>query len=259
MGLQSLPVGDGPPPDATHLVGVDEAGRGPVIGPLVVAALAVPAQGGEDRLREMRVRDSKKLQVARRDRLYRELGPFPHAVIEVPAEDIDALRTSATMNVLEARLFASVVSALVGQLGEGTRAAVYLDAVDTDELVFARHFRTALAGDPLAARVVHVVSRHEADDTFPVVSAASIIAKGRREEAVARIREELGADMGSGYPGDRRTIAFLEKWISEKGGLPPHTRASWQTAKRLTGRRDAASSSLDNFAGEGGFGMDDGG
>jgi len=259
MALQTLPVGDGPPPDATHLVGVDEAGRGPVIGPLVVAALAVEAQGGEDRLRGMRVRDSKKLQVARRERLYGELVSFPHAVIEVPAEDIDALRTSASMNVLEARLFASVVSELAGRLGEGARVAVYLDAVDTDELVFARHFRSALAGDPLAARIVHVVSRHEADDTFPVVSAASIVAKGRRERAVARIREELGADIGSGYPSDRKTIAFLEKWIKEKGGLPPHTRASWETARRLTGRRDSASSSLDEFEREGGFGMDDGG
>ncbi len=259
MGLQSLPVGDGPPPDATHLLGVDEAGRGPVMGPLVVAGLAVPAKGGEEHLRAMRVRDSKKLQVARRERLYHELVSFPYAVIEVPAEDIDALRTSASMNVLEARLFASVVSALVGKLGEGARVAVYLDAVDTDELVFARHFRSALAGDPLATRVVQVVSRHEADDTFPVVSAASIVAKGRREEAVARIREELGVDIGSGYPGDRRTIAFLEKWISEKGCLPPHTRTSWRTAQRLTGRRDAASSSLDDFGDEGGFGIDDGG
>ncbi len=251
-------AGEAPPPGTTHLLGVDEAGRGPVLGPLAVAALAVPVEGGEDRLRAMGVRDSKKLAPARRDRLFKELGGmFPHDVIEVPAEDIDALRASASLNVLEARLFGSVVLRLVGSLGADARVAVYLDAVDTDERVFDRHFRAALGGDEAASRVVHVVARHEADERFPVVSAASIIAKGRREEAMARIREELGADIGSGYPGDKATIAFLEKWINEKGALPPHTRASWSTAQRLTGRKDPASSSLDDFA-DGACG-DDGG
>jgi ribonuclease HII len=92
-----------------------------------------------------------------------------------------------------------------------------------------------------------VVSRHEADDLFPVVSAASILAKTRREEAVTRIREELGDDIGSGYPSDRTTIEFLEKWISEKGVLPPHTRRSWRTAQRLLDRHGGGVRRLDDY------------
>jgi len=244
--------GDRPPAGATHLIGVDEAGRGPVIGPLVVAALAVPAGVGEDALRAMGVRDSKKLQVPRRDRLYAELVKYAHAVVEVPAEDIDAMRETATMNVIEARLFASTVLEVLAMLGREPRAAVYIDAADTRELVFERRFRSAIAGDPLAGAVVHVVCRHKADDTYPVVSAASIIAKGRREDAVARIKSELGQDFGTGYTHDRVTIDFLEKWITEKGNLPPHTRRSWKTAKRVQGNHPCKDGSLDDFAGPGG-------
>jgi len=251
-----IAMGDGPAPGTTHLIGVDEAGRGPVIGPLVVAALAVPVDGGDEGLRAMGVRDSKKLQVPRRDRLYAELVKRPHAVIEVPAEDIDALRETESMNVMEARLFASAVLDLLRGLGEGARATVYLDAADTSERVFERRFRAALAGDATAGAVLHVVSRHKADDTFPVVSAASIVAKGRREDSIARIKSEIGQDFGTGYSHDCVTIAFLEKWITEKGNLPPHTRRSWKTAQRIQGNHPCKGGSLDDFADPGG--CDDG-
>lgn len=239
---------DDPAQGTTHLVGVDEAGRGPVIGPLVVAAIAVPLDGGEDRLREMGVRDSKKLAPARRDQLARVLeGDYPHRVIAVPASDIDALRSTASLNLIEARIFASVVLALVADLGEGAVVTAYLDAADTSETTFERYFVGSMTGASGAEVVRGVVSRHEADDSFPVVSAASVLAKARREVEVARISEELGEDFGSGYPGDERTIAFLEKWITEKGVLPPHTRSSWRTAQRLLDRHGAQVRTLDEF------------
>ena len=239
---------DDPAQGTTHLVGVDEAGRGPVIGPLVVAAIAVPLDGGEDRLREMGVRDSKKLAPVRRDQLARVLeGDYPHRVIAVPASDIDALRSTASLNLIEARIFASVVLALVADLGEGAVVTAYLDAADTSETTFERYFVGSMTGASGAEVVRGVVSRHEADDSFPVVSAASVLAKARREVEVARISEELGEDFGSGYPGDERTIAFLEKWITEKGVLPPHTRSSWRTAQRLLDRHGAQVRTLDEF------------
>jgi ribonuclease HII len=218
------------------------------MGPLVVTALAVPREGGEDRLRELGVRDSKKLQAARRDRLAGILvDDYVHQVIELPAEDIDALRSTASLNVIEARLFASAVLGVIAQLGEGAAVTAYLDAADSSEATFERYFMGSLAGAPGAEAVVGVVSRHEADDTFPVVSAASVVAKARREEAVARITEELGEDLGSGYPSDPKTIAFLEKWIMEKGVLPSHTRASWKTAQRLLDRHGSQVRRLDDF------------
>ncbi len=218
------------------------------MGPLVVAAIAVPASGGEERLRELGVRDSKKLAPARRDQMAQSLlGDHPNQVIVVPAADIDALRSTASLNLIEARLFASAVLALVDRLGEGTVVTAYLDAADTSEATFERYFRSAMAGAPGAVTVRGVISRHEADDVFPVVSAASVLAKSRREVEVSLISQELGEDFGSGYPGDERTIAFLEKWISEKGVLPPHTRSSWRTAQRLLDRHGAHVRTLDEF------------
>ncbi len=240
-------TGDSPPLDSTHLVGVDEAGRGPVLGPLVVAALAVPSYDGDRRLRELAVRDSKRLQATRRERLAKELAVFPSRVVEVPAEDIDALRCNYSLNVIEARVFATAVLTLLGDLGEGVKATVYMDAADVSESTFERHFMGAVHGDPRAAGIVHVVCRHEADDCFPVVSAASIVAKSRREAAMGSIREELGEEVGSGYSSDRRTMEFLEKWISEKGNLPPHTRASWRPAQRLLERYGAGTVRLSDF------------
>ena len=218
------------------------------MGPLVVAAVAVPVEGGEARLRELEVRDSKKLQAARRDRLAGILArETVHQVIEVPAEDIDALRATASLNVIEARLFASAVLSVISQLGEGASATAYLDAADTSETTFERYFRSSMGDSPGARGVAGVVSRHEADDVFPVVSAASVLAKARREEAMARIRDELGGEIGSGYPSDTKTTGFLENWIMEKGVLPPHTRASWKTAQRLLDRHSSRVRRLDDF------------
>jgi ribonuclease HII len=240
--------GDEPVSGSTHVLGVDEAGRGPVIGPLVVAAVAVPVEGGEDWLRELGVRDSKKLAAERRDRLAGMIGEETvHQVIEVPAEDIDALRATASLNVIEARLFASAALSVVAQLGEGAQVTAYLDAADSSETTFERYFKGSLADSPGAEAVLGVVSRHEADDTFPVVSAASVMAKAQREVAVARICSELGTDLGSGYPSDPKTTGFLEKWIMEKGVLPPHTRASWKTAQRLLDRHGSEVRRLDDF------------
>ena len=68
-------------------------------------------------------------------------------------------------------------------------------------------------------------------------SAASIIAKTTRDNEIEKIKEEIGVDFGSGYPSDVRTITFIEGWVKEKRGLPPYTRKSWKTVKRMRNER----------------------
>ena len=204
------------------LIGVDEAGRGPVMGPMVVAGILA---GDDVALKELGVKDSKKLSPKRRETLYRELtGRFKYEVIAVSADDIDALREEMTLNELETRLFAGVISKLV-QGVEG--ATAYLDSADVNEERFGRD---VARGVPTP---IKIVSRHRADDLYPVVSAASIIAKVTRDREIGRIGKELDRNIGSGYPSDPNTIRFLEAWVMEKGGLPPHTRRSWKTARRI--------------------------
>ncbi len=200
------------------ICGVDEAGRGPVLGPLVVAGVMVES---DVPLRQLNVRDSKKLTPERRELLAPEIQKVARCeVVVVPAKDIDVMRAEMSLNDFEAHLFASVVAKL-------HPATAYLDAVDVDEIEFKRSVQKELPFE------VEIVSQHEADDLFPVVSAASIIAKVRRDAEMRAIEVEIGQPMGSGYPSDPVTIAFLEKWIREKGSPPPHTRLTWDTTRRL--------------------------
>lgn len=213
------------------ICGVDEAGRGPVIGPLVVCGVACDS---DVPLRQLNVRDSKKLSAERREILVPELEKVcRYEIIEVPAEEIDAMRKEMTLNDFEARLFAMVIEKLHPEVA-------YVDSADVDEHEFKKAILRSLPWE------LDVVSKHGADDLFPVVSAASIFAKVRRDAAVRRIEGEIGQKVGSGYSHDQETIGFLERWVREKGSLPPHTRASWDTAKRLMSA--AATHRIDDFA-----------
>ncbi|HKZ64679.1 MAG TPA: ribonuclease HII [Thermoplasmata archaeon] len=200
------------------ICGVDEAGRGPVLGPLVVCAVACVS---DVPLRQLNVRDSKKLSPERREALVPEIEKVcQFELIVVPAEDIDTMRKEMTLNDYEARLFASVIERVHPEVA-------YVDSADVDEHEFKKAILRALPFE------VDLVSKHGADDLFPVVSAASILAKVRRDAEMKRIESEIGKRIGSGYSHDAETIAFLEAWVREHGGLPPHTRASWDTARRL--------------------------
>ena len=214
------------------IVGVDEAGRGPVIGPLVVAGVAVES---DVPLRQMNCRDSKKLSPERREALAPEIEKVAKfELVVIPAERIDVMRAEMSLNDFEAKLFAEVIEKFHPE-------TAYVDAADVDEIEFKRCVRRELPFE------VEIVSQHNADELFPVVSAASILAKVRRDREMRGIEAAIGRTIGSGYASDSDTTAFLEAWIREHGSLPPHTRASWDTARRLL----AASKNhkLDDFGG----------
>jgi ribonuclease HII len=215
------------------IVGVDEAGRGPVIGPLVVAGVGVES---DVPLRQLNVRDSKKLSPERREALAPEIEKLSkYEVVVIPAERIDVMRAEMSLNDFEAKLFAEVIEKLHPE-------TAYVDAADVDEIEFKRCVRRELRFD------VEIVSQHNADELFPVVSAASILAKVCRDREMRAIEHEIGLAVGSGYASDADTIGFLEGWIRDHGSLPPHTRASWDTARRLLAT--SKSRKLDDFGGE---------
>ncbi len=213
------------------ICGADEAGRGPVIGPMVVAAVKVD---DDSFLREIGVRDSKKCTPQRRERLAKLIMEnCDYEIRVVGPEEIDRMREEMTMNELEVRVFGEVLKKLCSDGCE-----IYLDAADVDEERFGREIGALLDMD------VEITAKHGGDDIYPVVSAASIIAKVTRDAEIERIKEELG-DIGSGYPSDPITQEFLRKWVKEHGDLPPHTRRSWKTAKRALER--AKIKKLDDF------------
>jgi len=199
------------------ICGVDEAGRGPVIGPLVVAAVMVD---DDTVLRSIKVKDSKQLTPVKRDELALEIRRNARVEVEIiEAARLDEMMAIESLNDIEVRAFASLISTMKADL-------VYADACDVDPKRFSRNIRGHLKYNP------QMVCEHKADERYPVVSAASIIAKTVRDRRVREIGTELGQSIGSGYAHDEVSLAFLENWIKEKGDVPPHTRRTWETAKR---------------------------
>lgn len=206
------------------ICGIDEAGRGPVIGPMVVAGVWAD-ENEENLLREMNVRDSKKHTIKRREELSKKIREmFFYNFIVVQPEDIDALRQTMSLNELEVHIFAKI--------GRSMKADVYyLDSADVDEERFRQSFLDKIGF------ATEVISEHEADVNYPIVSAASIVAKVERDRKLEEIRKEiepeLGIPLGSGYPSDERTRLFIKKWIEKFGDVPPHTRQSWKTVRKI--------------------------
>jgi ribonuclease HII len=200
--------------------GVDEAGRGCVVGPLVVAGVSADKLGVEE-LKEIGVRDSKLLTPRRRNALYGEIlkicARANWALID--PQEIDTVvftgKKYRRLNYLEALYFAKVVDELEA-------AVVTVDASDTSP----KRFRDVISNNLTVQCKVRAY--HFADRDYPLVSAASIIAKVERDRMVSRLRERHG-DFGSGYPSDPRTKIFFREWL-EAGKLPPDwTRRSWKS------------------------------
>lgn len=205
------------------LCGVDEAGKGAVLGPLVVAAVACKRQ--QD-LAELGVKDSKALAPARREALSAEIrASFPVEVLAISPGEIDA--RGMTMNALMARSHARVIAALHPALA----------VVDACDVVAARYGAMVSSHLEIPCRVI---SRHHADRDHPAVSAASIVAKVERDRAIEALKEEFG-EIGSGYPSDSCTLRFLEEYFGMHQAPPPIARRSWETVRALVARHEQAS------------------
>jgi ribonuclease HII len=152
------------------------------------------------------------------------------------ASDIDDLRKTMTLNELEVFVYSKIIEKLRPDV-------CYVDAVDVKEERFGRDILSHLSYTP------QMVSRHKADETYPVVGAASILAKVVRDEHVQRIAKELepalNIPLGSGYPADPITKTFLKTWMSQFGSLPPHVRTSWETCQQLI--KNHKTKRLDDF------------
>ncbi len=207
-----------------RIAGVDDAGRGPVIGPLVIAG-ATFHENQIQLLRALGVKDSKVLSSTKRETLAEEIKKLALSwhYVELPPIEVDpyvfSTRRLFKLNYLEAKQMAEVIAALVPD-------EVYVDASDVNEERFAEQIMQHLPSR------IPITSRHHADATYPVVSAASILAKVQRDSAIADLRQKYG-DFGSGYPSDPKTEDFLINWRREHGCYPDFARQSWKTLRRL--------------------------
>lgn len=201
------------------VAGVDEAGRGSVIGPLVVSAVAVDARK-IPLLEQIGVKDSKLLNAKARDMLYNKIIGIAdkYAVCIAEPNVIDAYVSKGMLNMLEAKMFADAIAKI-------NPALAYVDACDVNPARFAERVATLLNNS------IMLSASHKADARNVVVGAASIIAKVARDDYIKRLKERYG-DFGSGYPSDSKTMRFIAYTLN-KGIRLECIRYSWKPVKRM--------------------------
>ena len=222
-----------PPP---CVLGIDEAGRGPVLGPMVYAAYYLPTTLEHPLLRTTHaVTDSKALTPSARAAFMRAQhtpdSPLAHsagwAVRVLSARDIGAaqLRARGAEN-LNAQARTATVGLVRGVLARGVRVeAIFVDTVGPAE-GHARALERELPG-------VRVSVAAKAESRWPCVAAASVCAKETRDAALGVLGEAWGGDWGSGYPGDARCKGWMRGAMDPVFGWGPECRFSWGTAKEM--------------------------
>ncbi|MBN1328701.1 MAG: ribonuclease HII [Candidatus Heimdallarchaeota archaeon] len=203
------------------MAGVDEAGRGPVIGPLVIAGVVLK-KDALVRLVEQGLTDSKLLTKEQRNKFYKEIVAcaIDHKVVIIPAEEIDNKRKGAiNLNRIET----NIIIDLLNSLKDWSEA--FVDACDRNakrlELILKDNVRK------------EITAEHFADLNYPIVSAASVIAKVIRDKEIEKLHEIFGVDFGSGYPHDPKTNQFLTDYYSEHQELPIIARKTWATSRKV--------------------------
>ena len=213
-------------------IGVDEAGRGPVIGPLVVCSVAIP-QDDHKLLTDYGVKDSKDLSADKREEIRQWfLGEckerdWYYSIVYCETPEIDLAVQNNGLNILETKLFAESINNLGLELRQNVQ--IICDACDIDTLRFNK--RVAQLIDKWPWQQSKIDSYHKADENYPVVGMASILAKQARDEAIKSIEKTVGFAIGSGYPSDQITISAVRRMIE---GVPHQAlRWSWSTVKRI--------------------------
>jgi ribonuclease HII len=204
-------------------MGIDEAGRGSLLGPLVVAGVVVDEEG-EKALRKMGVKDSKKLTPKRREELAPKIEAVAKSVLVMRVQPcrIDKLRSEGiNLDKIEAIKMAEIISM-------SDADSVYVDSLTSNPKKFMRLIMENMSGKNPEMNV-----ENYADETYPVVSAASIVAKVERDASIQEIKNKVKVDFGVGYSHDERTVNYVEKLIQSRKPLPSFVRQSWITTQLL--------------------------
>ena len=200
--------------------GVDEAGRGSIVGPLVVAGIGI-RESKIALLYEMGIKDSKALTPKARARLFGEIMKVIDSVCihKIDPIEVDGSVSLRGLNRLEAKVMARVINTIRAD-------EVYVDCCDVNPQRYREYMECHLTCNP------KLHSMHHADAINMVVSAASIIAKITRDEEIQHIRTKYGS-IGSGYPSDERTMRFIRNWVAKNGCAPEFTRKSWKPLRLI--------------------------
>jgi len=215
------------------IIGIDDAGRGPVIGPMVLAGVLVRKEV-ETELRRAGIKDSKLLTAKTRDELVKTIKEMIldfHYQIITPAEIDTGFGMGVNLNEVEAIAAANIVNHLCKNLNEEQKKNLVI-VIDCPSNNPSSWLNTLMKYIKKENQTIRIRAEHKADFHYPSVSAASIIAKTTRDGEIEKIKEQIGLDFGSGYPADPTTKEFLAKHSQEfkKERIFRESWATWQTA-----------------------------
>ena len=201
-----------------YIAGIDEAGRGPVVGPMVMAIVSVTIENLQ-KLETMGITDSKLLSPAKREQLYKEIKAVADEVFVVKesAKDIDTKRKKYSLNIIEVKQGANLINML-----KNVPKKIYVDCPDVNT---GRYKETLYS---YLDKHTDLVVEHKADYNYVVAGAASIIAKVERDNDIKELERKLKVRIGSGYPSDPRTKEFIHNCVRQNK-VPDCVRKSWQT------------------------------
>jgi ribonuclease H2 subunit A len=218
------------------IVGIDEAGRGPVLGPMVYAICCSPLKKMTE-LKEMGFADSKTLTEEQREIYFEAVQESflgwsckvldPHdisaAMLRHKKYNLNQISHDTAIELIEFILIRGVT---IGQL--------YVDTVG-DATKYQNQLKEHFGG-----RIDEIIVSPKADSLYPIVSAASICAKVHRDRAIKEwvfpeisLKESISRDFGSGYPGDPETKCWLQENVDRVFGFPSIIRFSWSTCIEL--------------------------
>ena len=205
----------------TLVCGIEEAGRGPVIGPLVMCGVVMDEKMVFE-LDAIGVKDSKLLTPQQRENLFEKIKKMADdfKIIILSSQDVDDALIDETMNLnwLEAKTSANIINQLKAD-------KVIMDCPSTNIESYKNYVKKYMKNDK-----IEIIAEHKADLNYTVVGAASILAKVTRDREIEKIKQKINKEFGSGYPSDPRTVEFLKENYNK---YPEIFRKTWSSYKKV--------------------------
>lgn len=203
------------------ILGIDESGRGPVLGPMVMCGYLI-----DDKklalLRETGVKDSKMLSAEQRESIEPELRALSCDMIllKVSAKEIDKNKSVSNLNRLEIQKMQQMINLL-------NPDKVIIDSPERN----TKRFKEKILHN-IDNKKIHIIAENFADKNHFPVSAASVVAKVNRDKEIKKLHKKYG-DFGTGYPHDEKTVKFLKDWIQKNKEFPDCVRNTWMTSQEI--------------------------
>ena len=191
---------------------------------MVLAGISIDSKDAK-KLKAIGVKDSKELSPKKREELYKELEKIAKdvVIVKVSACKISSLKAKGiNLDKIEAMKVADIISIINAE-------KVYVDSIEQNCEKFEKMIKDFLPKE----KNVKLVVKNYLDESIPVVSAASIVAKVERDKEIEKIKKEVNFDFGVGYAHDERTRVFIEKILQSEEKPPSYLRIHWETVQDI--------------------------